>query len=114
MINIGILLDVCGIVYSETQLLKLETLVNDFIKNLLEKNSSNIDHSISYDEPVKEEFFDENILEIKDDPFNEPEENPLEIKDDISKGQLMSKSPFQISQKTNKIFSRISALALKK
>ena len=61
MINVGILLDVCGIVYSETQLLKLETLVNDFIKNLLEKKSSNIDHSISYDEPAKEEFFDESI-----------------------------------------------------
>ena len=84
MINIGILLDVCGIVYSETQLLKLETLVNNLIKNMLEKNSSNIDHSTLFDEPVKEEFFDDNILEIKDDLFVEPEENPLEIKDDIS------------------------------
>ena len=88
MINIGILLDVCGIVYSETQLLKLETLVNNLIKDLLEKNSSNIDHFTTCDEPVKEEFFDENTLDIKDDLFNEPEENPLEIKDDISKGHL--------------------------
>ena len=83
MINIGILLDVCGITYSETQLLKLETLVNDLIKKLLEKNSSDIDHFTTIDDPVKEEFFDDNILEIKDDPFDEPEENPLEIKDDI-------------------------------
>ena len=84
MINIGILLDACGITYSETQLLKLETLVNDLIKKLLEKNSSDIDHFTTCDDPVKEEFFDDNILEIKDDSFDEPEENPLEIKDDIS------------------------------
>ena len=77
MINIGILLDVCGIVYSETQLLKLETLVNNLIKNLLEKNSSDNAHSKSWDEPVKEEFFDENILEIK--------------------GQLISKCLFVVS-----------------
>ena len=84
MINIGILLDVCGITYSETQLLKLETLVNDLIKNLLEKNSSDIDHFTTCNDPVKEEFFDENILEIKDDPLIEPEGNPLEIRDDLS------------------------------
>ena len=84
MINIGILLDVCGITYSETQLLKLETLVNNLIKKLLEKNSSNIEHFTTCDDPVKEEFFDENILEIKDDPLIEPEENPLKIRDDLS------------------------------
>ena len=86
MINIGILLDVCGILYSETQLQKLETLVNDLIKSLLEKNSSNINHFTTCNEPVKEEFLDENPLEIKDDICNEPDKNPLEIKDDIAKG----------------------------
>ena len=84
MINIGILLDACGITYSETQLLKLETLVNDLIKKLLEKNSSDIDHFTICDDPVKEEIFDDNILEIKDDPLIEPKENPLEIRDDLS------------------------------
>ena len=116
MINIGILLDVCGITYSETQLLKLETLVNNLIKKLLEKNSSHIDHFTTCDDPVKEEFFDENILEIKDDPLVEPKENPLEIKDDISKGQLISKCPFGVfksPKETNEKISRISALASK-
>ena len=84
MINIGILLDACGITYSETKLLKLETLVNDLIKKLLEKNSSDIDHFTICDDPVKEEIFDDNILEIKDDPLIEPKENPLEIRDDLS------------------------------
>ena len=99
MINIGILLDVCGIVYSETQLLKLETLVNNLIKNLLEKNSSNIDHSTSFDEPVKDEFFDENILEIKDDIFNEPEE--FDFKHHALENHPMSNFLFGKSTKSN-------------
>ena len=83
MINIGILLDACGITYSETQLLKLETLVNGLITKLLEKNSSDPDPLNTSDDPIKQEFFEENLLEIKDDLFNEPGENPLEIKDDL-------------------------------
>ena len=83
MINIGILLDVCGIAYSGTQLLKLETLVNNLIKKLLEKNSSNPDPLNISDDHIKQEFVEENLLEIKDDLFNEPIENPLEIKDNV-------------------------------
>ena len=83
MINIGILLEVCGIAYTETQLLKLETLVNNLITKLLEKNSSYPDPLNTSDDPIKQEFFEENLLEIKDDLFNEPGENPLEIKDDL-------------------------------
>ena len=83
MINIGILLEVCGIAYSETQLLKLETLVNNLIKKLLEKNSSNPDPLNISDDNIKQEFDEENLLEIKDDLFNEPIENPLEIKDNV-------------------------------
>ena len=83
MINIGILLDVCGIAYSGTQLLKLETLVNNLIKKLLEKNSSNPDPLNISDDNIKQEFDEENLLEIKDDLFNEPIENPLEIKDNV-------------------------------
>ena len=83
MINIGILLDVFGIAYSETQLLKLETLVNNLITKLLEKNSSDPDPLNTSGDPIKEDFFAENILEIKDGLFIEPEENTLEIKDDI-------------------------------
>jgi hypothetical protein len=85
MINVGILLDVCGITYSETQLLKLETLINNLIKKLLEKNSSDHDPSTTSGDLIKQKLFEENTFEIEDDLPDDPleyfEENTLEIKD---------------------------------
>ena len=86
MINVGILLDVCGITYSETQLLKLETLINNLIKKkLLEKNSSDHDPSTTSVALIKQKLFEENTFEIEydlpSDPLEHFEENTIEIKD---------------------------------
>ena len=70
-VNIGILLDMCGILYTDDQLMKLEKLLENFIQKIIgSRNNEN--------EKLKEEF-EENSVKI------EMKENvELELEDDIS------------------------------
>ena len=51
MISIGSLLDICGIIYTEKQLIKLENLVDSWIKKLINVNLSLIESTENPKEP---------------------------------------------------------------
>ena len=72
MINIGALLDACGISYTEKQLKKLDRLFNQFLKGKFFKNfqDTNSENVNQYEEPenniaIKEESVEEEVLEMK-------------------------------------------------
>ena len=83
MINIGLLLDVCGIFYTEKQLTSLQKLVNDIVmkyipQNLHEKGSDSSD--FLQDQFGKKEDFS---VSAKIESF---EKQTLEIKEEIQQG----------------------------
>ena len=51
MISIGSLLDICGIIYTEKQLMKLENLVDSWIKKLINVSLSHIESTENPKEP---------------------------------------------------------------
>ena len=58
--NIGILLDMCGIFYTEDQLMKLEKLIENFIQKLVGPKSYEIENSeIQTDDDQNEDFKEE-------------------------------------------------------
>ena len=59
--NIGILLDMCGIFYTEEQLMKLEKLIENFIQKLVgPKNYEIVENSeIQTDDDQNEDFKEE-------------------------------------------------------
>ena len=58
--NIGILLDMCGIFYTEEQLMKLEKLIENFIQKLVGPKSYEIENSeIQTDDDQNEDFKEE-------------------------------------------------------
>ena len=89
MINIGLLLDVCGISYTEKQLTSLQKLVNDIVlkyipQNLHEKNSDSGD--LLHDQFDKSE---EISNYTKMESF---EKQNIEIKEEIEQGKLITLS----------------------
>ena len=83
MINIGLLLDVCGISYTEKQLTSLQKLVNDIVlkyttKNLHEKDSDSAD--FLHDQWGKYEDFNDNTKR------ESLEKQNVEIKEEIYQG----------------------------
>ena len=57
--NIGVLLDMCGIFYTEEQLTKLEKLVENFIQKILGSNGCEF-----YENDLQNEYFKEEFEEI--------------------------------------------------
>ena len=97
MIDIGNLLDFCGISYTEKQLAKLEKLLKKMSLQQFDSNGSTLDskdksryedfHSetklkpmekfdfkpdLNYDNTIKEEILEESDIEIKEEPVNDP------------------------------------------
>ena len=84
MIDIGLLLDACGISYTENQLLKLEKLLNGIIQQYIDKNVQKItsDNSFTifkYDESKLEKLNTFEVLEINEtgERFKEEECNEI-------------------------------------
>ena len=61
--NIGILLDMCGIFYTEDQLMKLEKLIENFIQKLVgPKNYEIVENSeIQTDDDQNDDFKEESV-----------------------------------------------------
>ena len=63
-IKVGILLDVCGISYTEKQRNKLEELLNIFIQKNIDKTLNQVQQNLSYN--LKEKNVVENVIEQKE------------------------------------------------
>ena len=97
MIDIGNLLDACGIYYTDKQLSKLDKLVNELLKKLSLQQFDSTPHSkdksrnedfvnkkelkpfeldfesrSQYENTIKEEILEESAIEIKDEYPNDP------------------------------------------
>ena len=107
MINIGLLLDVCGISYTDKQLTSLQKLVNDIVlkyttKNLHEKDSDSAD--FLQDQSGKYEVFNDNAKR------ESLEKQNVEIKEEIYQGSygniryVIQLWPFAYIWLLNKLF----------
>ena len=82
MINIGNLLDACGISYTEMQLAKLDKLINELLKNLslqqFDSNESTQNNPIpvSEDKSRNEDFVNKTVLKPLQDYVQEFEIKP--------------------------------------
>ena len=63
-IKVGILLDVCGISYTEKQRNKLEELLNIFIQKSIDKTLNHLQQNLSYN--LKGKNVVENVIEQKE------------------------------------------------
>ena len=114
MIDIGILLDVCGILYTEDQLIKLDKLLNDLIQKYIstyssdstpQQNSSNITAQklIIKQEDVSENDGIESFVEVnlKEEPEVEDfkqKDFQTETSDDIYQNNFENSLPSSIAE----------------
>ena len=100
--NIGLLLDMCGIFYTEEQLTKLEKLVENFIQKILGSNGCKIYENYLQNEDFKEDFLDISLKEeLKQDEVNS--ENKCENTDIVPEEKVQPRKKFHSSNRTNNV-----------
>ena len=82
IMNIGLLLDCCGIYYTDEQLLKLEKLVENFLEKILRENKTSDLSTKSENLDVKEEPGHENLLNSENDNFMSTDICDIELKEE--------------------------------
>ena len=94
MIDIGILLDVCGIMYTEEQLIKLDKLLNDLVQKYINtySNDSTSQKRSSNEPMIKQEDF------IENDRIDQFEEVKLKIEPKVEE---LNEDEFQVETNDN-------------
>mgnify|MGYP001357969843 FL=1 len=83
MIKLSILLDVCGISYTEKQLLKLEKLVNDLLKQYIKNDFKEVNPEENLPE-IKTELEDEERLSVENELLEDIKVDENIVNEDVT------------------------------
>ena len=95
MINLSILLDVCGIQYTEKQLLKLEKLVNDFLKQYIKNDIKEVNPEENLPD-IKTELEEEGRFNVEDELLED-----IKVDEDIKVNENILNEDVTIKQNLN-------------